>query len=333
MMKQLIIVLLASLFGFTTYAQTAKELQENGRAFLQQADFSNAILVLNRAKQLEPQNIDISKDLALAYYFQKDNNKALEIILPVLATDEADDQCFQIAGNIYGQLGDIKECEKIHKKGLKKFPNSGPLYNDYGEFLYAQQDYTAIKWWEKGIEMDPGFSKNYLNACKYYYLTADKVWCLIYGEIFVNIEPLGNRTPEVKNILLEMYKKMFSDVQINNGQHEGKSFEKAFLQAMNKQSQLASLGITPETLTMIRTRFLLEWDHEYSQQFSFRLFDMYRQFLQEGLFDAYNQWLFGAAQNLAGFQNWTNTNSAVYQEFVRYQRGRIFKIPTGQYYH
>ena len=36
--------------------------------------------------------------------------------------------------------------------------------------------------------MDPSFGSNYYNACKYYYYNKSKVWCLIYGEIFVNIE-------------------------------------------------------------------------------------------------------------------------------------------------
>ena len=64
-----------------------------------------------------------------------------------------------------------------------------------------RQDYDAIKWWEKGIEVDPNYSSNYYNACKYYYFTYDKVWSLIYGEIFVNLESYSKRTPEIKNIL------------------------------------------------------------------------------------------------------------------------------------
>jgi hypothetical protein len=49
--------------------------------------------------------------------------------------------------------------------------------------------------------VDPNYSSNYYNACKFYYLTVDKVWSLIYGEIFVNLESYSKRTPEVKKIL------------------------------------------------------------------------------------------------------------------------------------
>ena len=84
--------------------QDAASLQETAKAFMRQGDYANAILVLNRGIQLQPENIAMAKDLALSYYFQKDNDKALTAIKPVLDRDEADDQSFQIAANIYKQL-------------------------------------------------------------------------------------------------------------------------------------------------------------------------------------------------------------------------------------
>jgi len=326
-----------SLFFFTVTAivkaQSAQELHETAKAFMQQADYSNAVLVLNKATALDPLDLDITKDLAFTYYLQKENAKALEIIKPVLEKNDADDQSFQIAGNIYQQMGLLKDCEKLYRKALKRFPDNGPLYNDFGELLWVQQDYNAIKQWEKGIEMDPSYSKNYYNACKYYYLIADKTWSILYGEIFVNMEPFGNRTPEIKNILLEGYKKLFTDALNSPVNTEQSKFSEAFLRIMKKQGVVAITGITAETLTMIRTRFILDWYNEFSDKFPFRLFEQQRQLLQEGTFEAYNQWLFGSVQNLTLYQNWTNTHLTEYNEFARFQKGRIFKIPSGQYYH
>jgi len=334
-MKKYVFALIVALplITSTLFAQTFSELRETARSFMQQADYANAVLVLNRAVQLEPGNIDIIKDLSLAYYLQKDNAKALEIIKPVIDGNDADDQSFQIAGNIYQQLSMVKESEKLYRKGIKKFPESGAMYNELGEILLAQQDYSAIKLWEKGIEVDPGFSKNYYNACKYYFLTTNKVWSILYGEIFVNIEPIGNRTPEIKGIILEGYKKLFADADITKTNGEAGKFETSFLQLMNKQSNLASLGINPESLTMIRTRFILDWYSSGVERPAFKLFELQRQLLQEGMFNAYNQWIFGPAQNLASYQNWVTNHTAEYNEFSRFQRGRVFKIPTGQYNH
>ena len=318
-----------------SYAQSpdAKQLHETAKTFMKQGDFPNAILVLNRAIQLAPQDMDISKDLALNYYFQKDNNKALGIILPLLERGDADDQCFQIAGNIYKELGMEKECEKVYKKGIKKFPESGLLYNDWGELLLAQRNADAIKFWEKGIEQDPSFSKNYYNAAKYYFLTTDKVWGILYAEMFINMEPLGNKTPEIKELLVESYKKLFSDVNLEQSNKDKNNFVHAYLQSMNKQTSLASMGINTESLAMIRIRFILDWNNGNNAKFPFRLFDYQRQLLQEGMFDAYNQWIFGPAQNLAAFQNWITTHSTEYNAFNNFQKGKFFKIPAGQYYH
>ncbi len=58
----------------------------------------------------------------------------------------------------------------MYKQGIKKFPSSGELYNEYGEMLWVKQDPEAIRFWEKGIEVDPNYSSNYYNASKYYYL-------------------------------------------------------------------------------------------------------------------------------------------------------------------
>jgi hypothetical protein len=198
--------------------------------------------------------------------------------------------------------------------------------------LWTKQDYEAIKQWEKGIETDPGYSSNYYNACKYYYFSFDKVWSLVYGEIFVNLESYSKRTPEIKNILLDGYKKLFSDIKPKN-QNAKNPFTGTYLAIMNDQSAAVSQGITPESLSVLRSKFILEWFDKNATKFPFRLFDYHRQLLKEGMFDAYNQWIFGAAQNLTAFQSWTTQHADEYNRFINFQKGRVFKLPAGQYYH
>ncbi len=310
-----------------------EKLHENARAFMRQGDYANASLILVRALQKYPNNIEISKDLAYDYYLQKENEKALQVIKPLLENDNADDQTYQIAGTIYKALGQQKDADKMYKKALKAFPESGALYNDYGELLWSGRDGNAIKIWEKGIEMDPSYGNNYYNACKYYFLTTDKIWCILYGEIFINIESFTYRTAEIKNILLDGYKKLFADVDLLGGTKDKNGFEVAFLTTMNKQNSVAIRGLNAETLTMIRTRFILDWDTSYAAKFPFRLFELQENLLKEGLFPAYDQWIFGAAQNLSAYQNWTGVHNEEYLAFNKFQQGRIFKIPGNQYYH
>jgi tetratricopeptide (TPR) repeat protein len=325
-----VLLLLVVFFGFAARAQDAGALHETAKTFMRQRDYPNAILVLNRALESDPGNIALTKDLALSYYFHNENTKALETIKPILERDDADDQSFQVAGTIYKALNMPKDGEKMYKKALKKFPDNGALYNELGELLWNQKDYDAIKQWEKGIKSDPTYSKNYYNAAKYYFLTTDKIWSILYGEIFLNMEPFGTRAPEIKDLLLDSYRKLLTAAGPENAK-EYNHFENLYLQNILKQATVADAGINAETLTMIRTRFILDWFSENKRP-AFRLFDYQRQLLQEGLFNAYNQWIFGSSQNLSSFQNWVNTHPDEYTLFTNFQKNRIFKIPEGEYY-
>jgi Tfp pilus assembly protein PilF len=336
-MKKYFIFLAVSFLAIASSAQPGDDvntLHENARVFMRSGDFDNAIIVLNRAREKDKNNIELQKDLAMSYYLKRDYTKALETVKDLVDRSDADVVSFQLAGNVYKALEQAKDCEKVYKKGLKKFPKSGPLYSEYGELLWSLKDYTAIEQWQKGIQNDPSYSGNYYNAALYYFFTKDKVWSLIYGEVFVNMESLSERGSAMKQLLLQGYKeKLFAESDLLKGEDKNKNeFSKAFLQTMNKQSSLANRGVTLETITMIRTRFILDWYATSATRFPFKLFDYQQQLLKEGMFEAYNQWLFGPADNLSVYDTWTKTHAEQYAKFDNFQKNRIFKMPVGQYY-
>ncbi|HZI68821.1 MAG: tetratricopeptide repeat protein [Ginsengibacter sp.] len=334
-MKKILFAIVFSTLASASFAQTedVDQLQQNAKAFMQQGDYGNATLILTRALQLDKQNLEVAKDLSMSYFLQKEDQKALGVIKPFIDEDNADDQAFQIAGTIYRRLGQEKEADKNYKDALKKFPNSGGLYNDYGELLFKNHDPEAIKMWEKGIKADPSFGYNYYNASKYYYSNRNYIWSLLYGEIFINIESFTSRTAEIKDLLLNAYKRLFADPDLLKNAKDKSPFEIAFLTCMNKQNDVVIRGINPETLTMIRTRFILDWNRNYADKFPFKLFQWQQQLLEEGIFTAYNQWIFGASQNLAAYQNWTSNHADEADNFRKFKAGVIFKIPKGEYYH
>jgi tetratricopeptide (TPR) repeat protein len=176
----------------------------------------------------------------MSYYLKRDFQKALKGVEALMDRDDADAVSYQIAGNVYKALEQVKDCERVYKKGIKKFPKNGPLYSEYGELLWAKKDFSAIEQWEKGIEMDPGFSGNYYNAALYYFYAKDKVWSLLYGEIFVNMESLSERGAAMREQLLQAWKeKLFADADLMKGEEKNKSeFAKAFL-AGDEQTSFA----------------------------------------------------------------------------------------------
>jgi Tfp pilus assembly protein PilF len=335
-MKRLFFLILICVCSIASFAQPEdpKVLQQTARTFMQSGDFDNAIIVLNRALQLDKNNLEMQKDLVMTYYLKKDYTKAMEGVKTLIDRSDADVQVFQLAGNIYKALEEVKDCDKMYKKGLKKFPKSGPLYSEYGELLWERKDFSAVQQWEKGIEVDPGYSGNYYNAALFYFYTKDKVWSVIYGEIFVNMESLSERGAAMKELLLQAYKeKLFAEADIMKGEENNKNeFSKAFLTSIGKQSSLTAKGINTEVLTMIRTRFILDWYETSAGRFPYKLFDYQQQLIREGMFDAYNQWLFASTENLAAYENWTKTHSEEYQTFSNFQKTRVFKMPGNQHY-
>lgn len=334
-MKLWVALSLSVLFALSAFAQqNADTLQQTGRDYMRKGDWGNAILVFSRALEQNPNDISLLNDIAYAYFLQRDFGKALETIKPVVQGNDADVQSFQIAGTIYRAIEELKEGAKIYTKGIRKFPNSGVLHSEYGELLWQKKDYSAIDQWEKGIAVDPNYPGNYYHASRYYYFTTDKIWSLIYGEIFINLESYTVRTAEVKNILFDGYKKLFTGSDLLQGYNGKKKngFEKAFLTSMNSQTALAATGINPETLIAIRKGFITDWFETSAARFPFRLFDYHKQLLEAHMYEAYNRWIFGAAVHADDYQAWIKSNAGAYRTFNDFQRGRVFKLPKGQYY-
>jgi tetratricopeptide (TPR) repeat protein len=322
------------LVQFTVAQQTVQQLRETALVFQRQQDYSNTIMVLAKALEMEPGNLDVLKDVAYTYYLSGDYAKAAQRILPLTDLESADEQIFQIGGTVFKELEDFKTSERLYKKGLKKFESSGALYSEYGDLFWIQQKPAeAITQWETGIKIDPSFSGNYYHASKFYFAAGDKSRSIVYGEIFVNLESYSVRSAEIKILLLESYKRIYMPGDAKKYYVKAPSpFEMDFLQVMSKQNELSLRGITPETLLIIRSRFILDWFNTNENKYAFHLFDHMRYLMREGMFEAYNQWLFGPASDPNAYQNWIRTHEDEYLAFSSYQRNKMFKMPNGQHY-
>lgn len=335
-MKKCVLIFLLMISGhaFSQSGQDVPTMHETAKNFLRQGDYENAIVVLNRALQLSPDGLELQKDLLFAYYLKRDFAKALETGKPIVERKDADVQSYQMFGLVYKAIADDKEADKLYKKGIKKFPKAGILYSEYGDLLAAKNIEEATKLWEKGIEMEPNHSSNYYYVAKQYAENGEILWSLLYAEIFLNMESLTPRATELKNLLLEQYKKFFAATNVSETFNAKKSndFTKAVADMLNQQRTQTGAGINPESLTVMRTRFILDWYEKYPGNFPFRLFEHQRQLLQEGLFEAYNFWLFGPASNIRTYQTWQKFHQEELDEYLAFARSKIFKIPDGQQY-
>lgn len=328
------ILLLCSLFiSLSVAAQDVKQLMETAQVFVGKEDYANARLVLNRALQMEPDNHAIRQELAYVLYLSADLTDAMEMINKVMDAESADEKSFQIGGIIYKSGGFLKDCERIYKKGLKKYPSSGPLHYELGEIMLLQKlPADAIRIWEEGIDKDPAYPGNYFHAAKYYYFSKNNpVLSILYGEIFVNAESYTVRTAEMKSILLEAYKQFYAGI-VTYDDRKSNAFQRAVAETLLKQQELTVMGINTEVLTMIRTRFILDWHNNWAKTYPYKLFEHQQQLARDGLFTAYNQWLFGVAANVVQYQQWISTHPKESSEFANFHKNRLFRMPPGQNY-
>lgn len=340
MKKLFLLFFLCTSIAFTTIAQpeqSAKELYETAKTFMRQGDYDNAILVIKRALEKDPNNLEMLKDLAFLHFLKRDYAQAMEVGKPLIERPDADVPTFQILGLTYKAIAEYKECRKLYKKALLKFPSSGVIYNEYGELLAMDNELNnAIIQWEKGIEVDANYSSNYYNAVKFYSKnqTPDLFWIVIHGENFVNLESYTARTTEIKKIILEAYKKMYTNTDLTASikNKAASTFQKEVMATLNKSTAIAQDGISADNLMAIKTRFVLDWFEGNHKKFPFRLFDHYQHMLKEGVFDAYNQWLYGSVANAAAYDLWVKANDKHAEAFKKFQTARIYKIPQGQYY-
>jgi hypothetical protein len=62
------------------------------------------------------------------------------------------------------------------------------------------------------------------------------------------------------------------------------------------------------------------------------LFDQQQYLLREGLFEAYNQWIFGMVINADAYKEWQTNHPKETACFKAFQESRVFKMPAAQNY-
>lgn len=315
--------------------QTAKILIETAKTLVQNGDFENAVLLLDRAKQQAPDNIDLLRDLTFAYYLKRDFAKAIETGKELIEKPNSDQQSFQVLGLAYKAIAAYKDCGKMYRVALRKFPSSGLIYCEYAELFAIQHEFEeAITLWEKGIELDPLYSGNYYHATQYYFQKKSWLRASIYGELFVNLESYSARTTEISSQLFDSYTSLFttSAIFVLLQERSTSAFEIILLTQLAKLLSDHNRIATFDNFILLRSRFISAWFAGNPQIYPFRLFDHHQYLLNQQLFEAYHYWLFSEKINQESQLEWAKNHPKERADFIKFQQSRVFKIPVGQYY-
>ncbi len=339
MAKSINLIILLLLIGQLSFAQTNKEL---AKTKLQQAiklededgKYDEALVLIAEAQKLDPQNITYPYEMAYTYSAKKEYQKAADILEKLTTHKDVYDQVYQALGNAYDYLDLGDKAIETYKKGLTFFPNSGRLYAELGNMQLNKKNYNdAVSFYEKGIDVDPTYSSNYYRAAKVFFNSANKIWGMIYGELFVNIDRNSDRTREISKLLLENYKSQitFSDgtkisftknATLSPAEQKTlskvQSFSITAYEALLKQAIAGQKEININTLSTIRSKFIeLYYKKKYNEKYPNVLFDYQREIERLGHGDAYNHWLLLAGDE-DGFNEWRDANKTKWDNFIKW---------------
>jgi tetratricopeptide (TPR) repeat protein len=261
---------------------------------------------------------------------------------------------YQLLGNSYDHAKQSKKAIETYDEGIKRFPDYPNLYYEKGVAYTTQKEYNkALASFEGAIIANPKYPSPYYASAAIFALSTEKVWAVIYGEIFINLERNSPRTEAMSKLLYETYR---AGIQVKNDTSMTISFTKNYNIVITDStisdkegiklpfaaiafegsllvSSFMEKNIDMDALDRIRSRFI---DHYYekglNEKYPVILFDYQKQIKDAGHFEAYNHWLFLAADEQA-FTNWRNQNEEKWKAFVTWYKENPMQLNKDNFFH
>ncbi|WP_276132532.1 tetratricopeptide repeat protein [Polluticoccus soli] len=314
-----------------------EQMYKQAREFHSKGNLKQAIMMYKQAIQAAPGIMLLHRELGQAQYISGDYAEAQNTLQPVIDNGAADEETYHIMASSQMSRGDHKKARNTIKAALERYPHSGILYNLSGKMYEANNERPeALQAWLLGIENDPGYHINYYDAARAYMDAGVYTWAILYGEMFINIEQQTPRSHDMRKMVMNSYAKMFQSVEaVKFGKTNApvSGFERAVYNTYIKLSPVVADGFTAENLTMLRTRFMMDWfTMGYNRRFPFSLFTRHDDMIRNGYFDIYNQWLFGKAENPAVYDAWTKFHADAIPEMEEYLKENPYH-PGGADFH
>lgn len=327
--------------------QEALELEDK------KGDYDGAIKLLERASKEDPSLLDLKYEIAYAYYAKKDYENAKKLLKPLLKKDEATFQYYQLLGNAYDDTGEPDKAVNTYKEGLKRFPNEGHLYNELGILEMHRKNYSqAIDYWEKGIQLDPKVSSNYYWASRIYSYSDERIWAVMYGELFMNIERTTKRTAEISALLYKTYNDAY---KIGDSGKLSISFTKNMVMANSDPSKFklpfntvyeTAMGLCAasqmskgvktfnmDSYSAIRSQFINMWyTDKHNTEYANALLDWQKELTDKGYLEAYNHWLMREG-NADEFDAWYKNHKESYDAFMTWFENNRMPVDTDHHFY
>ncbi len=337
------ILFLYFLLPFRAFAQDAwpspevEQMYHHAQDYAAMGNYRDAVTTYRQAIVLAPAMFVLYKELGRALYLSGNYKEAVQTLQPLIKKTGADAECFLLLAQSHLMQKDSKNARSVINRGLERFPSSGLLYNEQGR-LFDLKDHReqALDSWREGIRKEPAFAANYAAAAKACFASGDAVWGLLYGEIYLNLSTDTTNDSAVRKMLFSGYKTMFDNLANESSKLAGenaKVFEDAVKETYLTLTPVVSDGITTESLTMVRTRFIMDWMDKSEKKYPpFSLFTYQDYLIRNGLFEIYNEWLFGNAESPAEYKAWTDFHPLEMYIFLQKKKEHPLVPETTDFY-
>ncbi|MTI19845.1 hypothetical protein E1176_02300 [Fulvivirga sp. RKSG066] len=314
----------------------AEEIGLKAIKIVDEGDYNKAVTLLLKAQKLDPNRFDYPYEIGYALYQSKLYEQTIKWLKPLMSHPDATDVLYQLLGNAYDELEHRDSAIWSYKKGIEKYPHSGKLFLESGIVEYRKENYDrAVQYWEDGIRAEPNFSSNYFWLGRILSDSNFKIWSLMYGEIFMFLEPNTNRTQEMSKILYNVYNTSIefetdtsSQVSLNNQiviiadefAENPKipfelNFEALFTLACAPDSSRTKKDLDIYMFSEIRQDFSEYWNQKDFEPNA--VFDFHKSMIKNAVFDAYNYWLLMMG-DIENYKSWFNSNGQEFEEFAAY---------------
>jgi tetratricopeptide (TPR) repeat protein len=343
----LLLLLICAVGVNATYAQSNKELalskaREAIKIEDEQGRFDDALKLLIEAEQLDPENYNYPFEQAYTYTQKKEYKKAADILERLLKHKDVTGQIYSALGNNYDYLGDREKAMQTYEAGLTKFPKSAYLFVELGNMaLIAGDGNKAVSYYEKGIAADPNYAATYYRAAKLFCTSStEKVWGMIYGEIFMNLDRNSARTSEISKLLFDTYK---SQITFPSDGKVALSFSKNINMTVDQLTSgkmplpmvyeaamavgsATEKSIDIDALNRIRTVALTYYvSMDSKSPLKNLLFDYQRTINEAGHLEAYNYWILSQGDK-EKFAVWQTGNKDKWEAFVTWFTANPLKV-------
>jgi len=356
------IFILIGIFHFST-SLTAQTDEEKAEGLLKEAiqlmdsgAIDESIILLQKGKELDPERIDFPYEIAYANYKKRNYKQAITILENITNHQDVSDHVYQLLGNSYDYIQKPEQALETYQKGMKKFPKSGKFYLESGIIEMQRKNYNkAIEFWEQGIKVAPNYSSNYYQLSRMFYNTKEKLWTLLYGETFINLEPGSKRTSEISKLLYTTYKESYEVLSDSTGQFN--ITEKGFEIVVSTKKDIKKLkkgvlsfagtyantyafaginfhdGINIKTVYNARKTFLNFWfeQKKFHKHYPNKILAFQQEIEKKELFEAYTYWLLSEGDP-EGFKEWYNKNPEKFEKFANWFKAISIDIKEKDHY-